>query len=973
MVCRPAVWAYICSVSGGWDEAKPLDGRPGTSGLLDRESVLSSIAIALDAATRGPSRAVLLVGHAGMGKTRLHAAALESARGRQMRLVRAAGAELEQNLAFGLAAQLLRSLLAEVPADQRGALTAGVPQRVLTLDQPVTDATERREADHLAVSHGVFAVLAAAVEAQPALLAIDDLHWADQASLELLLYILHRLDELHVAMLLTRRPTADESAADPLAHIAAHPKVRVENLAPLGREAIARLIHEVLGPDADPDLAEVCRTATAGNPFFVQELLRALAEERGLGSDQLRARARSLVPEVVSRSLRVRVGRLGRDAAALARTVAILGSDVPLRHAAVLSDLSIAQASIAADALSGADVLMAREPLNFVHPLVRQAIEIDIPASERASCHLEAARLLYGEGEGVERVAAHLLLGRAQGDPWVVERLRAAAREARASAAPQSAVRYLERALDEPPPRAERATVLGELGSAEAALARPAAVEHLAAAMAAATEPRHRAELALELGRAYDGRGQHGRAAEAFETGLGELDPDPAQMADRELRDQLEAGFISAGTLDPAVRPRAAEQALRWLADLPSAPATQGERVLLAHAALEGVHNGEPAERVLEIAERAWDGGRILSEATSHWIGWRIVANALCSAGALERSAEVAEAAIQDARRRGSPFGFATATFTRASPRWLQGRIDAALADLESTRDGRRLGWAQFTRGAAAKYSLCLIETGQLDAAESVLTEDAPLEEPYDLEDAMRLVALAEVRRGQGRLPEALSLAQAAGRAAERTIPFFDYCRWRTTAAQAALGLGDQELALTLAEQMLARAEQTRVAEHRMEALRVAGLCQGGSDGLESLRAAVELGRSLPPRLESIRSLVEFGAALRRSGERAASRAPLQEAADLARQGGARVLHEGARTELAASGARPRRELLLSGPESLTPSERRIAELAAGGQSNREIATMLFVTPKTVEYHLRNTYRKLDIQTRRELATALAG
>jgi DNA-binding CsgD family transcriptional regulator len=84
------------------------------------------------------------------------------------------------------------------------------------------------------------------------------------------------------------------------------------------------------------------------------------------------------------------------------------------------------------------------------------------------------------------------------------------------------------------------------------------------------------------------------------------------------------------------------------------------------------------------------------------------------------------------------------------------------------------------------------------------------------------------------------------------------------------------------------------------------------------------------------------------------------------------ALHERARGELAATGARPRRDVLLSGPESLTPSERRIAELAATGQSNREIAQALFVTPKTVEYHLRNTYRKLDIQTRRELAEALS-
>src|SRR5581483_6621408 len=113
------------------------------------------------------------------------------------------------------------------------------------------------------------------------------------------------------------------------------------------------------------------------------------------------------------------------------------------------------------------------------------------------------------------------------------------------------------------------------------------------------------------------------------------------------------------------------------------------------------------------------------------------------------------------------------------------------------------------------------------------------------------------------------------------------------------------------------------------------------------------------------------GAALRRANERAAARPYLEQAADLALQGGARSLYQQARMELAASGARPRREALLSGPASLTPSERRIAELAADGHSNREIASTLFVTPKTVEYHLRNAYRKLDIQTRGELPAAL--
>jgi DNA-binding CsgD family transcriptional regulator len=161
------------------------------------------------------------------------------------------------------------------------------------------------------------------------------------------------------------------------------------------------------------------------------------------------------------------------------------------------------------------------------------------------------------------------------------------------------------------------------------------------------------------------------------------------------------------------------------------------------------------------------------------------------------------------------------------------------------------------------------------------------------------------------------------------------------------------------------------VLHDRIRALRVLGACEPGKAGLELLQAACELGQAAAPRLETIRALVDFGAALRRANRRTAAREPLQQAADAAAHSGARALYERARTELGATGARPRREVLLSGPKSLTPSERRIAELAAAGQSNREISQALFVTPKTVEYHLRNVYRKLAIEGRKDLDGAL--
>jgi DNA-binding CsgD family transcriptional regulator len=650
----------------------------------------------------------------------------------------------------------------------------------------------------------------------------------------------------------------------------------------------------------------------------------------------------------------------------------VLGDDVPLRHAAALAELEIDQATAAVDALASVEVLLAREPLRFVHPLVRYSVERDIPASELASRHLEAARLLDREHSDAERVAAHLLAGRAQDDPWVVERLRTAAREASAHGASRSAVRYLERALAEPPSSEARGEVLAELGLAEASLAMPGAVEHLAAAARATSDPHRRAELALRRGHGLHAQGLHERAAAAYQEGLIDLAEGPPEQDGRELHDALQTGFVATSALVPSLQGQSMERSAQLLERALHGPRTQGQRRLLAQAALHASFAGEPAGRVIELAERAWDGAELMRQGTSEGLAWTLVASALCLAGELERSIEVADTALADARRLSAPQAFAMASYAHGAPNLWQGRVTQAMANLEAALDARRFGWRQAARAAAAQYALCLLETGALDQAEQVLSEDHS-GQPADMEEAIRLYALAELRRSQGRVREALETALVAGQLAEAQVPYLGYCMWRGSAAQSAVALGEHRQAHQLAMEMVQRSERTQVVHQRIRALRVLGMCQPVEQGVQTLRQAVDLGLKTPPRLETIRALIELGAALRRSNERAAAREPLGQAADLANQGGATVLYERARLELSASGGRPRREALLSGPASLTPSERRIAELAAGGQSNREIARALFVTPKTVEYHLRNAYRKLDIESRRELAGALAG
>ncbi len=180
----------------------------------------------------------------------------------------------------------------------------------------------------------------------------------------------------------------------------------------------------------------------------------------------------------------------------------------------------------------------------------------------------------------------------------------------------------------------------------------------------------------------------------------------------------------------------------------------------------------------------------------------------------------------------------------------------------------------------------------------------------------------------------------------------------------------EEALALAAEELELARAVDSPRAEGA--ALRALGVLRGGEEGIEMLRDSVATLRDAPARLELARSLAELGAALRRGNQRGEAREHLREAAELAQRCGAELLEERVHEELRIAGARPRRRAL-SGAASLTPGERRVASAAAGGATNREIAQDLFVSLRTVEMHLTNAYRKLDISSRSELAEAIDG
>jgi DNA-binding CsgD family transcriptional regulator len=345
--------------------------------------------------------------------------------------------------------------------------------------------------------------------------------------------------------------------------------------------------------------------------------------------------------------------------------------------------------------------------------------------------------------------------------------------------------------------------------------------------------------------------------------------------------------------------------------------------------------------------------------------------NALRIAGEVESALSLYDDAVDEARARGGLYAYEFALTHRAHAHYGCGELAEGEADARGALEASARESVMRPLGVFA-----LVETltarGELDAADEVF-------EGYDFsEGAMQSVvfnwtleARGRLRLAQGRPREALADLRMAGeRHLTSGLVNPAYAPWRSGAALALAALGEREEAQALAYEELELARSFGAAPALGIALRCAGVVTGDEGGLALLGEAVAVLERSPARLEHARALVELGAALRRANRRSQARDPLGAGMDLAHHCGAIPLARYARDELASTGARPRR-LVLTGVDSLTASELRVARMAAAGLTNREIAQALFVTVKTVQKHLGNTYAKLDVGSREDLAATL--
>jgi DNA-binding CsgD family transcriptional regulator len=664
-----------------------------------------------------------------------------------------------------------------------------------------------------------------------------------------------------------------------------------------------------------------------------------------------------------SRALATRLARLSPDAIRLARAIAILGEEVDPHRAAELAELDQRSAAQAMADLARVDVVRPQLPLGFVHPLVRSAVEETLSLLELDAGHARAAKLLTESHADSERIAAHLLLVPPADDPEVVAALSEAARKAVTRGASDSAVAYLRRALVEPPPESERAQFLLELGAVETLVDGSASVEHLGEALGLIDDPQKRAEIAALLGFQLFYLHRLDESDAVFEQAVDEL-----AGADPELERVLEAGLISNGIFHPPLKESAArrlDQVRRHGGDT-----SLGEKMLLGLLAFYDARSGAPAAITVPIARRALGGDTLLRADSG---GGPLIRAGMVLAMADEEDAPALyDAVLTEAHLRGSATAFASAKFFRAQALLFRGDLAEAEAEARAAFAACREWGFHLLDSFIYIQTDAQMEQGKLDDAARVFA-DAGDPAPDDAPTFTYLSSRARLRMLRGDLHGGLEQLLEAGRSFEavggRNPAFMP---WRSQAALGLLQLDRPDEAAALAREELEVARVWGAPRALGAALRAAGLVQGGKRGLALLQEAVEVLAASPAKLEHAKARTELGAALRRANQRIKAREQLRRAVELATICGAIPLAAQAESELLATGARPRR-IALSGLESLTPSERRVAELAAGGPTNREIAQELFVTPKTVEVHLSSVYRKLGISSRSQLAGALAG
>jgi DNA-binding CsgD family transcriptional regulator len=915
--------------------------------VIGRDHELSEIAAFLDRVPGGPG-ALVLSGEAGIGKTVLWEAALADARSRFGSVLTCRGVEAEASLSFAGLSELLAPVFDDVAPSlltpRRRAL-----EIALLLVEPEGEAP-----DPHAIGLAVLDLLRALSLQGTVLIALDDAQWLDPASAQVLQIAVRRLREDRVGLLATVRVGTDVESPIDLDRSLPESQVSQLRIGPLSLGAVHTLLKERL--ELDLTRREIARVqdATAGNPFFALELGRELVRTNTRPSAGKALR----VPESLQELLGGRLARLPTDTGDVLLQVAALARPSVDVVARAYGDRNRVLEALEA-ASREAVVELDNAHVRFAHPLLASICYEQAPVWKRRAVH----RALAGVVTEVEERARHLALAADGPDAVAASYLEAAAEQAAARGAPLTAGELYELAAELTPDD----PALARNRRFQAAKHLRLAEDDRAATMLEELLPEvphglDRADVLFELASTL--RGDPGTMIELLTAALADAADDDARLA-RIL------GYRGWIRLFEADIPAALEDTRAALekAEL------VGDQTLIAmeigHVATAEGRAGEFTPGLLargvEIEERE---GLALEygESPSASLGRRLV-----GLGQLDEARSILLRMDERAAARGDERTRSQIAGSLARVEWFAGNwqiaLDRATLAIELSTGALSRHHRAFTGRlrALAEADLGLVEQARASAGEALEEADALGDHEFA---ALALGVLGRLELAVGNVEAAVGyLRDLPGDLLARgyrdpTVPLW------ADAIEALIAADELEQARRYLESYEENAERAESPWGRAAASRCRGLLVAHEGDLAAAFAAFERSlhelEGLPYPFERGRTLLCLGTVRRRAQEKRAAREALEQALAIFEELEAPLWAEKARAELRRiSGRRP-------ADEELTETERRVAELAAQGRTNKEIAAELFMGVSTVESHLSRVYRKLGIRSRSRLGARLA-
>jgi DNA-binding CsgD family transcriptional regulator len=903
--------------------------------LLERDRALAAVTSCLDRACAGVGGSLFLVGEAGLGKTSV----LESALGRRpdgMDIAFGRGEPMEASLAFGLARQVFG-------ADNDALLELG--EATVEPSVPYDRLLRRLQAPR----------------ERPLLLAVDDLHWSDGDSLGLLAFLARRLKPLRVALIGTLRPWP-AAALEACRALASAGDAALDHLEPLGRASVEALLVGRCGAPVTDDAVERAYGLAGGNPLLTEQLALALAR----GDQVPRSGATVALGE---RVLLARFAGLDPAGLEVARGASVFGAS--FRPDLVLEVVGLEQAGgdRALEALCATGLVFEERTgvLRFSHPLFAQALYDDLPAPVRLRLHARAFAGLVDRGLEAQ-AAEHATRAELAGDARAVELLVRVGLAALASGAVDAATRNLEAAVRL---NGERVNVDASLAFARALSASGRMEE--AAVVARGLESvaelgwRERIEVLRMLGRALYLTGAADHGGRALERAVAiALEHDPTAAVDPLLDRSLSAWLAAGPAAALPLAERARDLAAGGDTDLRERALATWGHMALESGDREGWAATEPLARYLGPAA----GGVWPAPAELIW-PWAPIYQFAMNANYVERNAD-AERVFKRARevveRAGAANALATLAIYVANTVIRLGRPADALSEAIRAQE-----FAELTPGVLPYAQLmraeALLWLGRLDESERFCA----LVEPHATAQWFVRLWLAHVRGlrhlwdRDGRASDELLIAEQVTRWAGIREPC--HLLWAGHAVAAHLAVGREGDARRVLEWIDACAARLPCVWPRIAAaVGRAQLSEYVGDDVEADRGyalALALHEQVEMPLQRVEASLAYGGFLRRRGRRSEARPRLASALELAERCGAEWLAHSAAQELGLAGGRRRRPA--SERDRLTVAESRVAQLAAEGHSNAEIARRLYLSVNTVQTHLKHVFSKLGISSRHQL------